>query len=124
MRIAKHGEKDAVHAVTYYAVVETAHELALVVAQAGHRADASIARTHGAHRRSDRWRSETFNKENLADAWSTRRSGSCSHAVSRYLAPSGGVIYVPRRYWLHAAIVEFVASMRSVTIRSKTRREE
>lgn len=29
MRIAKHGEKDAVHAVTYYAVVETAaHQLA------------------------------------------------------------------------------------------------
>jgi 23S rRNA pseudouridine955/2504/2580 synthase len=27
MRIAKHGEKDAVHAVTYYAVVETAAEL-------------------------------------------------------------------------------------------------
>ena len=61
MRIAQHGEEGASHAVTYYAVVETAGAAArLGVAQAGHRPHPSAARAHGPYRPSDRRRPEIF----------------------------------------------------------------
>ena len=48
MRIAKHGEEGASHAVTYYAVVETVGaEARLAVAQAGDRPHPPVARPHG-----------------------------------------------------------------------------
>ncbi len=72
MRIARHGEEGASHAVTYYAVVETAGPLLVLgVAQAGDRPHPSTARPHGAYRSSDRRRSEIF----LAS-----RIGSCRAA--------------------------------------------
>ena len=69
MRIAKHGEKDAVHAVTYYAVVETAAQTAVLdLAQAGHRPHPPVARAHGPCRPSDHRRSEIFQHRELGAA--------------------------------------------------------
>jgi 23S rRNA pseudouridine955/2504/2580 synthase len=49
MRVAQHGDEDARHSVTYYAVVD-------------HRPHASIARACGSHRASDHWRSQIWHK--------------------------------------------------------------
>ncbi len=61
MRIAKHGEKDAVHAVTYYAVVETsAQKLAWISLKPVTGRTHQLRAHHGACRQSDHRRSEIF----------------------------------------------------------------
>ena len=83
MRIAKHGDKDAVHAVTYYAVVETAaQKLAWILAQARHRPYPSIARAHGACRQPDHRRSEIFQYRELGIA--RRHAGQIASAGAPY----------------------------------------
>ena len=87
MRIAAHGEKDAVHAVTYYAVVETAAQTArLAVAQAGDRAYSSVARAHGAYRASDRRRPEILQQGELAIARRHPEQAASSGAPHRRAA--------------------------------------
>ena len=72
MVIARHGDEGASHAVTYYAVVETsAQKLRLGVAEAGHRADPSVARPHGAYRPSP---------SSATPNISTRKTGNCRAA--------------------------------------------
>ena len=61
MRIAKHGEKDAVHAVTYYAVVETAaHKFAWISLKPVTRSHPSVAGAYGPCRQPDCRRSKIF----------------------------------------------------------------
>ena len=59
MRVASHGDADAQHSLTYYAIVDkVAPRLRLAVDEADHRPHASIARPCGGDRPSDHRRSE------------------------------------------------------------------
>ena len=69
MRVAKHGDEGASHALTYYATVDTAaRPTRLAFAQAGDRPHPPAARPRGAYRPSDRRRSEIFRQGKLGAA--------------------------------------------------------
>ena len=93
MRVAKHGDEGASHAVTYYAVVETsAQKLAWVSLEAGDRSDPSIARPYGAYRPRHRRRSQIFQQGELAAAGGLQNR---LHLLARRIVtshPRGGII--------------------------------
>ncbi len=69
MRIAAHGDEGASHAVTYLCRGgDLGAEARLGVAEAGHRADPSTARAHGAYRSRHRGRPQIFQQGKLATA--------------------------------------------------------
>ena len=89
MRIAKHGEKDAVHAVTYYAVVETAAQQAgMAVAETGNRAHSSAASAYGAYSLPNRRGSEIFQQGELAISRRDAEQAAFAGAADRGTAPA------------------------------------
>ena len=87
MVIARHGDEGASHAVTYYALVETAgQKMSLAVAQAGHRAHPSVARPHGPHRPSDRRRPEILQQGELGTARRSAEEAAPSCPEDRHSA--------------------------------------
>ena len=68
MRVARHGEEGATHAVTYYAVIDTGASISVAFAQAGDRPHPPVARAPGAYWPSHRGRSEIFFEGELGAA--------------------------------------------------------
>ena len=122
MRIARHGEEGASHAVTYYAVVETAaRQLVVAVAQAGDRPHAPIARTYGAYQSSDCRRPEILYEGELGFAGRGAEPASPPGAPHRRAASARRY---PRRHRSpaapHAAVMES-ARLRRQALRSDRR---
>ncbi len=109
MRIAKHGDEGASHAVTYYAVVETsAQEARLGFAEAGHRAYPSTARAHGAYRSRHRRRSQIFQQGELGSAGRHAEAAALAGAADRDPASARRLDRCHRAAAAaHAAVLEF-----------------
>ena len=91
MRVSKHGAEGASHALTYYAIVETAATKAsLAVAEARHRAHPPAARPRGAYWPSDRRRSEIFRHRKLGAAGRHPEQAASAGAPDRHRASSHG----------------------------------
>ena len=125
MRVAKHGDEGASHAVTYYAVVESlGPKTRLGVAEAGDRAHPSIARAYGAYRSRHRRRSQIFQQGELAAAGRPAEPAASAGAADRDSASAR------RRHRrdraaaaAYAAVLEFARRSRPTgSIRSRTRR--
>ena len=123
MRVAKHGDEGASHAVTYYARGRNfGAEARLGVAEAGDGTDASAARAHGAYRPRHRRRSEIFQYRELATARRPAEPTASFGAAHRDPASARRRDRRDRAVAAaHAAIVELArARSRRVSIRSKT----
>ena len=106
MVIAKHGDEGASHAVTYYAVVETsAHKARLGVAEAGHRADPSVARAHGAYRPRHHRRPQIFQQGELGTA------GRPAEAAASVGAPDRDPASARRHHRRHRAAAAAYAAI-------------
>ena len=123
MRIARHGEEGASHAVTYYARGrDRGAEARLAVAQAGDRPHPPVARPHG---RTSAIRSSATRNT------STRRTGNCPggmqnklHLLARRIAvphPRGGTIDVTAPLPPHMQQILEPARLRRQALRSDRR---
>ena len=87
MRVAQHGDEGASHAVTYYAVVETAgHEADLGIAEAGDGPHPPASRSYGPYRPSHRRRSQIFQHRELAIARRPAKPAASARAPHRHSA--------------------------------------
>ena len=127
MRVAKHGEDEASHAVTYYAVVDQAAQKAFLdFAEARHRPHASASRAYRAYRTSDRRRPEIFLDRELGIARRNAEPAASACAPSRDPASErrGRDRCHRAAAAAHAAVVESSrVSTRRPTIPSWTRRK-
>ncbi len=91
MRIAKHGDENAQHSVTYYAVVDKVRRPArLAFDEADHRAHASIARACRGDRSSDHRRSRNMAAASRIGARKIRRGKSPSASSASCIFWRGG----------------------------------
>ena len=119
MRVARHGEEGASHAVTYYAVVDTAaRQLAWLSLQAGRHPSIAGAHAHGIVTRSST--TEISSKENVGSPAECRTGCIFWRVASMVPHPRGGVIVTAAPLPPHAPVLE-PARPRRLTLRSHRR---